>query len=75
MSKSILKNIIVGENIYQSTSPQELKRYLLFIQTMKPYDVVIDGLNVAYGGRRTGEKGSLMNVRKNPCFFILWFHF
>lgn len=67
LSKSILKNVIVGESVYQSTSPQELKRYSLFIKTMKPYDVVIDGLNVAYGARKVGEKGSLHNV----CFLSL----
>ena len=58
LSDSVLKKLIVGKNVYCVTSPQELKRYMLFLKTMKPYDVVIDGLNVAYTGRKSGEKGS-----------------
>ncbi|XP_014208043.1 mitochondrial ribonuclease P protein 3 [Copidosoma floridanum] len=64
LSVSVLKNVIIGENMFCSTSPQELKKYLLFIQTLKPYDVVIDGLNVAYSTKRENiqQKGSLQTI-------------
>lgn len=62
LSASILKNLIIGENAFCGTSPEELKRYILFIKTMKPYDIVIDGLNVAFSCRKRGEPGSLSHV-------------
>ena len=62
LSGEILKKVIIGENVFCATSPQELKRYMLFIRAMKPYDVVIDGLNVAYASRKKGEPGSLQAV-------------
>ncbi|XP_001603527.1 mitochondrial ribonuclease P catalytic subunit [Nasonia vitripennis] len=69
LSTSVLSNLIVGKNVFCASSPQELKRYLLFVQTMKPYDVVIDGLNVAYGARKANEPGSLQSVLNVVNYF------
>ena len=63
LASAVLKNLMIGKNVYCSTSPQELKRYMTFVQTMKKYDVVVDGLNVAYCNKDVGEKrASIKNV-------------
>ncbi|KAJ8680507.1 hypothetical protein QAD02_016294 [Eretmocerus hayati] len=61
LSVSILKLIVVGENLYAGTTPEELQKYRHFIKNMKPYDVVIDGLNVAYVGSES-RRGKLETI-------------
>lgn len=43
-----MKNVITGSNPYSKTSLKELENYKNFISRTAPYDVVIDGLNVAF---------------------------
>jgi ribonuclease P protein 3 len=44
----IIKNIIVGKDVFSKTTPEELLRFKHFVSNMDKYDVVIDGLNVGY---------------------------
>ncbi|XP_011496387.1 PREDICTED: mitochondrial ribonuclease P protein 3 isoform X2 [Ceratosolen solmsi marchali] len=62
LSQSFMQNAIIGKNILYASSPQELKRYMIFINSMKPYNLVIDGLNVAYAMRTKTEAGSLKPI-------------
>lgn len=48
LKSAILKNVIVGKNVFYKSTPEELRKFENFIKNMKKYDVVIDGLNVAY---------------------------
>lgn len=43
-----MNRIIIGSDIYRKTNPQELQRFKKFIENTKPYDIVIDGLNISY---------------------------
>ncbi|XP_070787480.1 mitochondrial ribonuclease P catalytic subunit isoform X1 [Pituophis catenifer annectens] len=43
----IKKDVIEGTDIFRNTSPQELERFQRFVNEHPPFDVVIDGLNVA----------------------------
>ncbi|KAI8505437.1 hypothetical protein Bbelb_166260 [Branchiostoma belcheri] len=45
---SVLRRIIHGKDIFRSSTPKELQRFLEFIRDRHDYDVVVDGLNVAY---------------------------
>ncbi|XP_066281687.1 mitochondrial ribonuclease P catalytic subunit-like [Branchiostoma lanceolatum] len=45
---SVLRRVIHGKDIFRSTTPKELKKFLDFIKDHHDYDVVVDGLNVAY---------------------------
>lgn len=40
--------MIIGKNLFTKTNPQEVERFKKFINKMDNFDVVIDGLNVAY---------------------------
>jgi ribonuclease P protein 3 len=64
LSQSFMKNAVIGKNIFYASSPQELKRYMVFINSMNPYNLVIDGLNIAYALRTKSEPGSLKPVNK-----------
>ncbi|XP_031341953.1 mitochondrial ribonuclease P catalytic subunit [Photinus pyralis] len=48
LKDAIFKNIIVGSNVFYKSTPAELEQFKQFTANMKSYDVVIDGLNVAY---------------------------
>ncbi|XP_034273903.1 mitochondrial ribonuclease P catalytic subunit isoform X1 [Pantherophis guttatus] len=43
----IKKDVIEGTDVFRNTSPQELERFQRFVNEHPPFDVVIDGLNVA----------------------------
>uniref|UniRef100_A0A336L2T1 Mitochondrial ribonuclease P catalytic subunit n=1 Tax=Culicoides sonorensis TaxID=179676 RepID=A0A336L2T1_CULSO len=48
LQKLFLSKVLIRDNIFLKTDPQELDNYLKFIEMNAPYDCVIDGLNVAY---------------------------
>lgn len=43
-----MNRVIIGSDIYRKTNPRELQRFKKFIEDTKPYDIVIDGLNISY---------------------------
>ncbi|XP_015594051.1 mitochondrial ribonuclease P catalytic subunit [Cephus cinctus] len=58
LSTLLLQNVIVGKDTYQKTTPKELKFFINYVESTKPYDVVIDGLNVAYA--QAGQSPKLL---------------
>ncbi|VEN35039.1 unnamed protein product [Callosobruchus maculatus] len=52
---AVLENVIVGKNVFSKTDPDELERFKKFVTNMGTFDVVLDGLNVAYSA---GTKNS-----------------
>lgn len=48
LAKSFLSKVLVGKDVYNNTTPEELQNFKKFVDATKPYDVVIDGLNTAY---------------------------
>lgn len=37
--------------MYYLTLPEEINKYMMFIKKNKPFDIIIDGLNVMYAIR------------------------
>lgn len=44
---SVMTDIIQGRDVFNKTTPEELERFKLFVKKKPPFDVVVDGLNVA----------------------------
>ncbi|CAG5129823.1 unnamed protein product [Candidula unifasciata] len=45
-----LDQVIVGNNVFFKSSPEEVDFFVKFVEKTGPFDVVIDGLNVMYRG-------------------------
>jgi mitochondrial ribonuclease P protein 3 len=46
---SFLEKVLVRKDVFQKSSPVEVDRFLAFLdKNARPYDIIIDGLNVAY---------------------------
>nr|XP_012591958.1 mitochondrial ribonuclease P protein 3 isoform X2 [Microcebus murinus] len=57
----IIRDVIDGGDQYKKTTPWELKRFKNFVKSCPPFDIVIDGLNVAkmFPKVRESQVGSL----------------
>ncbi|KRT83985.1 hypothetical protein AMK59_2956, partial [Oryctes borbonicus] len=48
LKNAFFKNVIIGKNVFYKTTPVELERFKGFVESMDKFDVIVDGLNVAY---------------------------
>ncbi|XP_026369373.2 mitochondrial ribonuclease P catalytic subunit [Ursus arctos] len=58
----IMRDVIDGGDQYKKTTPQELERFQNFVKCCPPFDIVIDGLNVAKTFPKARESQVLLNV-------------
>nr|XP_003408900.1 mitochondrial ribonuclease P catalytic subunit isoform X1 [Loxodonta africana]XP_010586893.1 mitochondrial ribonuclease P catalytic subunit isoform X1 [Loxodonta africana]XP_023401875.1 mitochondrial ribonuclease P catalytic subunit isoform X1 [Loxodonta africana]XP_023401876.1 mitochondrial ribonuclease P catalytic subunit isoform X1 [Loxodonta africana] len=63
LKENIMRNVIDGGDQYKKTTPEELKRFQNFVNNdCPPFDIVIDGLNVAKMFPKARESQVLLNV-------------
>ncbi|KAM9294443.1 mitochondrial ribonuclease P catalytic subunit [Gastrophryne carolinensis] len=62
LKNAVIERIIKGEDTFRKTTPQELQKFLQFVNARPPYDIVVDGLNVAYLSRKAVLSQSLLDV-------------
>lgn len=48
LKEEFFKNVVIGKNVFSKSTPEEVKRFKDFIEKQDKFDVVVDGLNVAY---------------------------
>ncbi|XP_046749749.1 mitochondrial ribonuclease P catalytic subunit [Diprion similis] len=48
LSQVVLEKTLIGQDAYNKSTPAEIQKLIYFVNKTKPYDIVIDGLNVAY---------------------------
>lgn len=60
LQERFMSDVVVRKNIFNNSSPQELQNFKDFLEVTGPYDVVIDGLNVAYAFQ--GKINSLVSI-------------
>ncbi|KAM5179306.1 mitochondrial ribonuclease P catalytic subunit isoform 1-T2 [Callospermophilus lateralis] len=62
LKRKIIRDVIDGGDQYKKTTPQELKRFENFVKSCPPFDIVIDGLNVAKMFPKARESQVLLDV-------------
>ncbi|XP_036737266.1 mitochondrial ribonuclease P catalytic subunit isoform X1 [Manis pentadactyla] len=62
LKEKIMRDVIEGGDQYKKTTPQELKRFQNFVRSCPPFDIVIDGLNVAKMFPKARESQALLDV-------------
>ncbi|XP_024407083.2 mitochondrial ribonuclease P catalytic subunit [Desmodus rotundus] len=62
LKRKILRDVIDGGDQYRKTTPQELQRFQNFVKYCPPFDIVIDGLNVAKMFPKARESQVLLGV-------------
>lgn len=55
LKDAFFKNAIIGKNVYNKTNPEEVEAFRNFVRNMGRFDVVVDGLNVAFTGGKTSN--------------------
>lgn len=48
LKETFNEKVLLGGDIFQKSTPQEVKAFFNYVRKTAPYDCVIDGLNVAY---------------------------
>ncbi|XP_044292089.1 mitochondrial ribonuclease P catalytic subunit isoform X2 [Varanus komodoensis] len=62
LKEKIIKDVIQGPDIFRKTTPQELEEFQAFVNQQPPYDIVVDGLNVANFNNRSNRSQTLRDV-------------
>lgn len=73
---AFMDRVVVGKDVFRNTTPEEIKGFLHFVKMTAPYDMVIDGLNVAFtgGSKKTlspqsqARAVSIITVSANLCY-------
>ncbi|XP_053330566.1 mitochondrial ribonuclease P catalytic subunit isoform X2 [Spea bombifrons] len=57
-----LNSVIKGPDTFRKTTPQELQDFQEFVNSRPPYDIVVDGLNVAHISPKGVRSQNLLDV-------------
>lgn len=60
LRSAFLNPVLIGKDIFLKTQPEEMKHFLSFLSRQGPFDVVLDGLNIAL---------RVHDDNKNPAMF------
>jgi len=50
--KDLVEKMINHDSVYASTTPEEMQKFVDFLENCAPYDIVVDGLNALYSHMR-----------------------
>ncbi|MBN3294859.1 MRPP3 ribonuclease, partial [Amia calva] len=59
---SVMRDVIEGPDVFNKTTPEELETFKRFVKRKPPFDVVIDGLNVANSSTQGNQSETLLAV-------------
>ncbi|XP_072842462.2 mitochondrial ribonuclease P catalytic subunit [Pogona vitticeps] len=62
LKEKIMKDVIEGADTFRKTTPEELEQFRKFVDRHSPFDIVIDGLNVAKTSVRFNSSEILLEV-------------
>ncbi|XP_064547198.1 mitochondrial ribonuclease P catalytic subunit [Drosophila montana] len=70
LRESFLAKVLIRNDVFQKSTPQEVARFKQYVEQTAPYDCVIDGLNVAYS---TGNKKPPQQLAKLLATVVRYF--
>ncbi|XP_066464572.1 mitochondrial ribonuclease P catalytic subunit [Eleutherodactylus coqui] len=62
LKKDVIDSILKGEDVFRKTTPEELQSFLQYVDSQPPYDIVVDGLNIAYLSKTYPLSATLLSV-------------
>nr|CAG4638706.1 EOG090X0CGF [Cyclestheria hislopi] len=62
LKSALMERVLQGPDVFVGSTPKELENFQKFVEETSPYDIVIDGLNVAYLINRNGSGKSKMTT-------------
>lgn len=75
LKEAVMSVALIGDNVYQKSTPEEVIRFMKFIEMVKPFDVVLDGLNVAFcitnpspSNEEKADRVSVLTLRNRKLF-------
>lgn len=57
LKTTFFHRVVKGQSIYEKTTAKEWDEFETFVKEFGPFDLVIDGLNVAYNNMNTNNEG------------------
>jgi len=64
-----MDDVIIGSDIYHKTNPKELQNFKKFVEKTKPYDIVIDSLNIIYKDKGSPQMVTFIYLKKNYIIY------
>lgn len=71
LSNTFIRSVMIRKDVFLKTTPDELNRFMSFIDKTVPYDCVIDGLNVAYSHGQQHAHMLAKNVSDHIKYFLM----
>ena len=63
LRSAFLEKVVIGKDVFSKTTPAELENFKSYVKKTAPYDMVLDGLNIAYTtGKKNGPKNFALSV-------------
>lgn len=68
-----MDRVVIGADIFRKSTPEEIKEFKNFVKMTAPYDMVIDGLNIAFtaGPKKAQSPEALARTVSIPVMFSM----
>lgn len=48
MRSAFFESVVIGKDVFMNSTPEELQRFISFVEKNGPFDIILDGLNIAF---------------------------